>query len=141
MIRFATLATLLCVVFLSTACPSTRLTDEAELALFTPAQLAWPQVKSELEGGYVAAVADGSLSTSAADAFRSESERLQVALDEKSKSDLATVPWPAMKPYAARGIDELVASGEIGPGVADSLRVHLGKFDETILRIQGATTR
>lgn len=141
MIRFATLATLLCVVFFSAACPSTRLTDEAELALFTPAQLAWPQVKSELEDGYIAAVADGSLSTADADAFRSESERLQVALDEKSKADLATVPWTAMEPYATRGIDEMVIVGEIGPGVANSLRVHLSKFDEIILRLQGVTSR
>lgn len=118
------------------SCPSIGTKVDA-LALFEPAQLAWPEVKSDIEAGYVAGEASGELRAGAAVTMRAESERLETALKEKDRAGIRVVPWPAMYLWAVRGIDAQLDRGEIGPGVADTFREHDANFDLIMQRLRG----
>lgn len=118
------------------SCPSLGKKAD-DLALFEPAQLAWSEVESDLEAGYSDGENAGDLTLEAATAFRANSDELEIALETKDRDALRLVPWPSMYPWALRGIDAQLAEGQIGPGVAESFRVHDEKFDEIMTRLRG----
>jgi len=132
---------LLLVVSLAAFAPACVAPRTEGIALFQPAQLAWPDVKSDLEAGYADGVSEGTLTTSAADALRAESPKMEAALEERSADKLRLVPWRTMHPWAERGIDAKLSRGEIGPNVAESFREHLRNFDAIMERLRGVTTR
>ena len=107
------------------------------LALFEPAQLAWSEVEGDLEAGYSDGESEGDLTFEDATALRTNNDELEAALEAKDRDALRLVPWPTMFPWALRGIDAQLAEGQIGPGVAESFRVHDGKFDEIMQRLRG----
>ena len=49
-------------------------------ALFGPGQLAWPDVRSDLEAGLDDGTSEGDLTIPAADALRAEADKLEAAL-------------------------------------------------------------
>lgn len=107
-------------------------------ALFPPAALAWPAVESDYQRGVADGVADGDLAALAAEDLLHKGEALGAALEVRSVEQLRLVPWATtMSPWATRGIADKLEDGEIGPGVADSLREQLVNFTETINRLQG----
>lgn len=122
--------------FSGTSCLGPKVDD---LALFEPAQLAWSEVKSDLEAGYSDGENAGDLTLEDADTLRGHTVELGTAIREKDRDGLRLVPWPTMYPWALRGIDAQLAEGQIGPGVAESFRVHDGKFDEIMQRLRGTT--
>ncbi len=106
------------------------------IALFEPAQLTWPAVENDLHRGLEDAAEDGDLTEAAADSLRSEGAKLERALAEQSREGVRKVAWLSMEPFADRGIDDKLGDGEIGPGVAQSLREQLRNFTATITRLQ-----
>ena len=44
-----------------------------------------------------------------------------------------------MYPWALRGIDAQLAEGQIGPGVAESFRVHDAEFDKIMTKLRETT--
>lgn len=137
MTRFLPLAAaLLCTAFFVSGCALFGPTVD-ELALFEPAQLAWPDVWGDLEEGYTDGEAAGDLTAEAAGVLRAASVDMGKALNAKSVDDLRAVPWNTMEPWAYRGIDARLAREEIGPGVADSFRVNVGQFSRAVHRLVG----
>ncbi len=130
------LALALCAGMFLDSCIAPRV---ERIALFEPAQLAWPDVKSDLEAGYADGMSEGALVFSAATALRAESVKLEDALRTKSRDDLRLVPWPTMKPWAERGIAAQLNAGEIGPGVAQTFTEHLSNFNDIMNRLRGTT--
>ena len=108
-----------------------------DLALFEPAQLAWPEIEKDYFRGLEDGVSEGDIVLVSADAMRAEAPRMRDALMAKSRDQLRLVPWPTMKPWAQRGIDDALADGDVGPGVADSLREQLQNFDVTVIKLRG----
>jgi len=107
------------------------------VTLFPAAELAWPAVSEDFHRGVADGLEDGDLPQPAADELRSEAEALGRALDARDVDAVRAVPWPIMQPWVDRGIDDKLLDGEIGPGVAASLREQLAKFTSTIDDIQG----
>jgi hypothetical protein len=106
--------------------------------LFPPAALTWPAVEEDFDRGLADGVADGDLTTAAAGALRAEGDRFEDALEQRDLAGLRGVPWElGLQPWAARGVEDKLADGEIGPGVATSLRGQLEDFTTIILQLQG----
>ena len=133
-ILFALIALVACLTLQS--CPSLEARVDS-LALFGPAQLAWSEVESDLVAGYSDGETTGDLTLEDAEALRENTAELEDAIAAKDRDALRLVPWPTMYPWALRGIDAQIAAGQIGPGVAESFRVHDAKFDEIMKRLRG----
>lgn len=131
----ATLA-VACLLPLSSSCVAPRV---EKVALFEPAQLAWPEVETDYLRGIDDGVSEGDLVATAADALRAEAPKMETALEEKNTDKLRLVPWTTMKPWVSRGIDDALADGELGPTSAESARVHLQKFDDIVSRLRGGS--
>jgi len=116
-----------------TSCTAGRVKPQV---LFPPAQLTWPAIEEDLHRGIDDGVDDGDLTTESSDALRAEGTRLGFALTGRDLEGVRTIPWNALEPWAERGIDDKLSDGEIGPGVATSLREQLSNFTETIERLQ-----
>lgn len=58
-----------------------------------------------------------------------------------SQATLIKQTWDRLLPFANSGIDAQVAKGEIGPGVAASLKETLRLFGERLLQLQQGQTR
>jgi hypothetical protein len=106
--------------------------------LFPPAALTWPAVEEDLHRGLADGVEDGELTEEAAQLLRAEGDELEAALDARDLMGVRVVAWEeGLEPWAARGIDDKLADGEVGPGVADSLRGQLEDFTTVVLQLQG----
>jgi len=108
----------------------------SKLALFDPAQLAWPNVRDDIEVGIVDGLADGDIGGVDAVVIRDRSSRFQGALRSKDRDALRLIHWSTLKPWAERGINAQLESETIGPGVAESFREHLRNFDEIIEKLR-----
>lgn len=108
------------------------------ITLFPAADTAWPAVEEDFNRGVEDGVSDGDISPVEAAELRSHAAKLEVALDARDVYGVRDVPWTSMQPWASRGIDDQLEDGEIGPGVASSLREQLVNFTTTIADIQGA---
>lgn len=106
-------------------------------AVFPPAALAWPAVDEDVQRGIADAVEDGDLTQDAANALNTQALRIGTALTERDLETIRVAPWSSLEPWAERGIADKVDDGEIGPGVALSLREQLAKFTEAILILKG----
>lgn len=104
--------------------------------LFPAAHLAWPAVENDLHRGLADAQEDGDLAPSEAGALHEDGERLELALLTRDRAALRTVVWVPLQAFADRGIQDKLADGEIGPGVANSLREQLVNFTAAINRLQ-----
>lgn len=107
-------------------------------ALFPPLELAWPAVQEDVHIGISDAVTDGELTEVAAVMLRTEGAKLGDAIHAKSVYGVRAVPWSTLVPYGERGIDAKLEAGEVGPGVADSLREQLVNFTEAVDRLKGS---
>lgn len=107
------------------------------LALFGAAEATWPAVEQDYERGIQDAIDDLELSAQSSVVLHQDADRLETALAEKDRGILLAVPWDAMAPWASRGIEDKLEDGDIGPGVAVSLREQLVNFTATIHRLQG----
>ena len=130
LILFSVLALAVC-AFIPVACVASRIEDPA---LFAPAQLAWPAVRSDYDRG-VAAAADANDSVLLS-SLKKNSDDMTAALDSSDVDALRLVPWSTMHPWCSTGIAAKLSDGEIGPGVADSLIEQLTNFTITITRLQ-----
>ena len=103
---------------LITACAG----QKARENVLTPAMLiVWPAIEVQaLDGG----------------ATQAEVDAFELALKISNGASVA-VGWPTIKLAAGMSIDARLASGEIGVGVASSLRERLLKFGEAVLTLQG----
>lgn len=119
-----------------TGCPSlARKADDT--ALFEPAQLIWPSVEEDLERGIADGYEDGDLSGPARDSLLAEAAAMLPALTEKDREAMRLIPWEnLLEPWVDRGIDDRFGDGEIGPGVAVSLREQRSQFGKLIIKIK-----
>lgn len=106
--------------------------------LFPPAALTWPAVEEDFHRGIADGIEGGALTADAGAALQAEGDDLEAALNARDLPAVRSVAWEtALQPWAARGIEDKLADGEIGPGVADSLRGQLEDFTNIILHLQG----
>lgn len=135
------LALIVCAAILpfSSSCIGRKVDD---LALFKPAAAAWSGgeedpngIKQDFERGLADGVEDGELAPDSAAILRMEGEGLGVALDNQDRAALRGIPWPTMREWAARGIEDKAQDGEIGPQVADILHGRLDDFSNVLQRI------
>jgi hypothetical protein len=126
----------LCALPFLIACPSLggKIDD---VALFKPAQISWSAVENDLLRGIDDGESEGDLTTAAADDLRSDADDMEDALREKDRDALRLVPWGELEPWADRGIDDKISDGEIGTGVAASLREQLRNFTTIIDKLRG----
>lgn len=106
-------------------------------ALFKPVQITWPAVEDDLHRGIDDGVEDGELTVTAADSLRAHGDSMEAALQDKNRDALRLVPWGTLEPWADRGIADKEADGDIGSGVAVSLREQLANFTTIITKLQG----
>ena len=106
-------------------------------ALFKPAQITWPAIENDLHRGIDDGIEDGDLTANAAALLRGQGINMETALHDKDLDALRLVPWGTLDPWAGRGITDKEADGEIGPGVAKSLREQLTNFTTLINKLQG----
>lgn len=125
---------LACGASIGTSCTATKTTREA---LFPAATLAWPAVEEDYSRGILDGTQDGDLSRQTADMLKAEGVSLGKALAARDELQVMRSPWTAtMAPWALRGIDDQVTDGEIGLGVAESLREQVKNFTDVIERLQ-----
>jgi hypothetical protein len=127
-----TLAVVACTVALS-SCIAPKYKPSV---LFPAAALTWPAVEEDFDRGIADGISDGVLTQQAAVAFKAEADKLENGLNTKNLPEVQLVAWGNLKPWADRGIDDKLADGEVGPGVAASLREQLTNFTETIAQLQ-----
>lgn len=107
------------------ACAGARARNDALLPAMA---LAWPGIASDVQ-----VAVDGGLVPSLEEALRvrAASAEMTAALAAKDLSRVRRVLWPTLLHDAAlQGIDLRLSRGEVGPGVADSLRERVKNFDE-----------
>jgi hypothetical protein len=123
-----------CSAFVAQSCLGPKVDD---LALFKPAQLTWPAVENDLLRGIEDGVEDGDLTVAGAETLHIHGDSMEAALRDKDRDALRLVPWGTLEPWADRGIVDKEADGEIGSGVAASLREQLANFTTVITKLQG----
>jgi hypothetical protein len=128
------LAMAIALSFVPSSCTANR-TKPA--VLFPPAQLTWPAVQEDLQRGIADGVEKGDLPSEASNTLLAECQQLGAALNARDLEAVRQAPWSLLEPWADRGIADKLADGEIGPGVAVSLREQLGNFTNTITNLQG----
>ena len=74
--------------------------------------------------------ADETLSDEAKATLNEQVEFLGTLLREKNREELTTVDWPELMRYSLAAVAAWETEGRVGPGVADSLRERILKFDE-----------
>tara|TARA_R110000822_G_scaffold120633_3_gene254145 strand:- start:7463 stop:7882 length:420 start_codon:yes stop_codon:yes gene_type:complete len=130
------LVLVICALPFLVACPSLGPKVD-DLALFEPAQVTWSAVENDLLRGIEDGVSEGDLMPAAADNLRASADGMELALREKDRDALRLSPWSELEPWADRGIDDKLADGEIGPGVASSLREQLANFTNIVNKLRG----
>lgn len=85
-------------------------------------------VRSDTLRGIADAVEDGDLVT--ADLILGLVAQMQAVIDAQDRSELRTVPWPALELYAERGIQDRVDDGEMAAQAALFLTRRLERFSE-----------
>lgn len=70
-----------------------------------------------------------------ANVIREKNAAMQAALDSGDRYQVRGADWLALRVAATAGIASRVASGEIGPGVADSIRETLNQFDADFVKL------
>lgn len=111
-----------------------------DLVIFEPAQLAWSDIRDDLDRGFADGENEGTLDADAAAGLRAARDNLEAAIRDKDRDALRMVPWHTLKPWAERGIDAQLSAEIVGPGVAESFHEHLRNFDLTMQRLRGTTT-
>jgi hypothetical protein len=86
---------------------------------------AWPGVAADVERGAALAAVD----------VVAEVGSVTIALESGHRGHLLVVDWPRLRQLALDGINARAIAGEIGPGVASSLRERLRLFDEAWFKV------
>jgi len=117
---------------LLTACAGTRARDNV---LLPAMQLAWPGVAKDVEHGVVDGEQQGDLNAASADVLRAGAASMGAALEVGDRFEVLAVDWASLRGMALRGIVVRVARGEIGAGVAGSLRERVAQFNASFLKL------
>ncbi len=106
-------------------------------ALLKPALFAWPAVEVDVLRGIDWMVEQKDLSHAEGTAEHAMVDALGVALLAEDRNAIAAAPWFDMEGYAHTGIEDKLNAGEIGPGVAASLREQIDNFTIIMDKLQG----
>ena len=90
--------------------------------LLPAARQAWVGISSDVQRG----VAD----SPKREQILAEADLATRLLAEGDRAKLRTINWPLLRDAALRGIEVKLQAGEVGPGVAESLRLRIQKFDD-----------
>lgn len=90
-------------------------------------RIVWPSIKKYVQRGIDAS------STPAKALVLKAMERMALML--KGEAPASSVRWLLLKTVALLGIDAMLSSNEIGPGVAESLREGVRLFDESFRKL------
>lgn len=114
-------------LLLLAACAGNKARQEA---LFPAVQMVWPNVKADIQRGIdVAGLADDTV-------LLGQIEQIDNAVDNDNYFLLYGVAWSVLEPYGQAGIADRVATGEVHPLVADSLKERLKNFGASLLLLQ-----
>ena len=138
---FACVVALVAMMFVTPAClgPSQDVVDETkQTAQWPAANLAWPGVRADYFAGVADGQTDGDLTGPAAEGLLTSAAALAGALEGEDAAALRAVPWSTvMRPFAERGVNTKLGSGDIGPTVAAELLERVDNFTATIVSLQG----
>ena len=124
-------------LFTITSLISGCLSPKTKREVILPAAIyAWPGVREDLERGINAYLQSPLLSPEAADALLAQILVLDRSLKNKDLNTLRSVNWLELAPWAEKGIEEKILSGEISPRVAESLRERLLNFTHVMGMMQ-----
>ena len=93
----------------------------------------WPNVRTVVEAGVEDAVEAGDLDEQGRAALVEEMDAMAMALESGDRHELLSVDWATLSVFAERGI--AARRGEIGPGVAASLRERNVRFNEAFIKV------
>lgn len=80
-------------------------------------------------------IAEAELDATAAQSLQDLQAGLIAALDSGDRHEVDGSAWATLRPFALAGIDARVQAGEIGPGVADSIRETVTQFDQRMVQL------
>ena len=96
--------------------------------------MAWAGISSDIDVGI------SGLTVDAASGVRVQQQRMAAALTAGDITGILLVDWPALRKIAHQGIDlRRWKHGQIGPGVAESLRERLRMFTRALLKLEQGT--
>jgi len=111
-------------LLLAMGCAGNKARDEAG---FRALKVAWPAVKAEVDYGVNLMEANG-LPPSEVAIARQAVVEFSGAVERGDRGAILVAAWLTLQGTAEYGIRARAASGEIGPGVADSLLERLNQF-------------
>lgn len=100
-------------------------------------RLAWGSISPDVERGLTEAVAGGTLTQVQATQFLAQRDEFEDKLREDEPERNLQLTWLALRPWAEAGIGERESAGEVGAGVAASLRERVANFDDAVRRYDG----
>lgn len=113
-------------------------TAAREHTLLPAMRLAWPGVQAAVARGITTGLEAQSqtLTAAAAAELTTATREMKAALEtgEAGQVAAASVMWPALEALAFTGIDARVRAGEIGSGVAESLRERVRQFSLALIK-------
>jgi len=98
-----------------------------------PATLnSWTEVRIDFDAGLEDGILDGDLLISEHTSLVQLRDRLELALADGNRGELALIPWDQMEVWAKRGIAAQLERNEVSAGVALSLYEQLVQFRKAL---------
>jgi hypothetical protein len=119
-------------VFLASCSHSCSGITARQEALLPALRTAWVNVKLDVERGIDSGRTTDRLDESQGALLRTQLANFDAAVTEGIPAKIAAAPWAPLRAEAEEGITYRVNQGQIGTGVASSLRERLRNFTEAV---------
>jgi len=134
-LRVLTLVSVAAVVLTVLGCSGCAGPKVRDDILLPTARSVYPRVRLDIERGIAAAQESTTITAAQADALVADVDRLQAALDEGNRAELALISWAPLEGMAVLGVQDRIAAGELSEANASLFYQRIVNFREALDRL------
>lgn len=115
-----------------TGCAGVKARDHVLMPI---AAQVYGNVRADIDRGIADAVEDGDLTATEAATVTGMADSLGSILDSGDRSQLSTVSWTLLEPYAIRGVQDRIDDAEVSEGVATVMLQRIVNFRDVLAEL------